>query len=52
MNTYNPEVARNIYTKLQNEQDGETLFPITAQVVQGILEGFVYGTYASYPAET
>lgn len=46
---YNPEVARRIYTQLQSEQDETKLFPITALVVEGILEGFVYGTHSSYP---
>ncbi len=47
MNSYNPETAREIYKKLQDSPQWD--FPITAVLVDGILENFVYGTHDVSP---
>ena len=50
MENYNPEVAREIYLKLQ--ASNEWNFPITATLVHGILENFVYGFHTQGNKDT
>ncbi len=47
MTAYNSEIAREIYQELM--QDDSKEYPITALVVNGILDNFVYWTHESYP---
>jgi len=50
MEAYNPEVARAIYKSLKLSDNWD--FPITAHVVNGILENFVYWEHTKYPEAT
>jgi len=48
MKPYNSEVAREVYSELKLNPHKD--FPITAQIVDGILENFVYWHHTSYPS--